>query len=114
TNNPALENLRNSLLKEPLSFFRALRDSLQTDNDTRPESLARLAQASFDLGFLTDEIGDKQDALTVYRDSLAIYQKLADTNPAATEFRSGLATSHHNLGSVLSETGKPAEAEAEY
>ena len=52
-NNPALESLRKTLLKEPLAFFKALRDRLQADRDTRPESLARLAQASFDLGDLT-------------------------------------------------------------
>ena len=41
-------------------------------------------------------------------------EKLADDNPAVTEFRSSLATSHNNLGSLLAQTGKPAEAEAEY
>ena len=35
-----------------------MRDRLQADRDTRPESLARLAQASFDLGELISEIGD--------------------------------------------------------
>ena len=109
-NNPALETLRKTLLKEPLAFFKALRDRLQADRDTRPESLARLAQASFDLGNLTDEIGDKQDALIAYRESLAIRQKLADANPAVTEFQSDLAASHNNIGILLSETGKPAEA----
>ena len=44
-----------------------------------------------------------------------LWQKLADDNPAVTEFRSGLADSHDfNLGILLSSTGKPAEAEAEY
>ena len=41
--NPELKNrreldaLRKALLKEPLEFFRALRDQLQSDRDTRPE-----------------------------------------------------------------------------
>ena len=56
-NTPALENLRKRLLKEPLAFFRDLRGQLQADHDTRPESLARLAEAGFDLGQLMDEIG---------------------------------------------------------
>ena len=43
-----------------------------------------------------------------------ICQKLADDNPAVTEFRSDLAASHVNLGILLSDTGKPAEAEAEF
>ena len=45
---------------------------------------------------------------------LAIRQKLADDNPAVTGFRSRLATSHINLGMLLSQTGKPSEAEAEF
>jgi serine/threonine protein kinase len=113
-NNPSLNDLRTRLLQEPLAFFRTLRDSLLTDHDTRPESLARLAQASFELGELTDQIGDKQDALTAFRASLEIYQGLADDNPAVTEFRSELARCHHKLGQILQETGKLLEAEAQY
>jgi hypothetical protein len=33
-NNPALEGLRKRLLKEPLAFFKDLRDRLQSDRDT--------------------------------------------------------------------------------
>ena len=36
-------------------------------------------------------------------------QKLADDNPAVTQFRYGLALYHTNLANQL--TGKPAEAE---
>jgi hypothetical protein len=80
-NSPRLEGLRKSLLKEPLTFFKDLRGRLQADNDTRPESLLRLAQASLDFGDLTKEIGDQQDALKAYRESLAIHQKLAEAHP---------------------------------
>ncbi len=38
-NNPALEELRKKLLKEPLAFFQSLREQLQADKDTRPEAL---------------------------------------------------------------------------
>jgi hypothetical protein len=62
-NDPALQDLRRRLLKEPLAFFRSLRERLQADNDTRTESLARLAEASFALGNLTYQIGDRQDAM---------------------------------------------------
>jgi serine/threonine protein kinase len=39
---------------------------------------------------------------------------LADDSPAVTDFRSGLADSHNNLGAVLADTGKRPEAEAEH
>ena len=76
-NNPALTKLRTTLLKEPQAFFTRLRDRLQTDKETTPDSLARLATASFSLGQLTDEIGDKRNALRAYEESLAIRERLA-------------------------------------
>ena len=66
-NNTELEDLRKRLLKEPLAFFKSLREQLQADNDTRPEALERLGNAAFELGKLTNEIGDKQDALQAFR-----------------------------------------------
>ena len=78
--------------------------------DTRPESLARLARASFALGKLTNEIGDKQDALIAYRESLAIFQKLADGSPQDTVLQGELATNLDNFGALLGDTGKTDEA----
>ncbi len=109
-NSPRLEGLRKSLLKEPLTFFKDLRDQLQADNDTRPESLLRLAQASIDLGDLTNEIGDQQDALKAYRESLAIHQKLAGAHPAIALYQLGLGNSYINIANVLRSTGELAAA----
>ncbi len=109
-NSEQLKSLRKELLKEPLAYFKSLRERLQADKDTRPESLARLANAAFDLGQLTDEIGDKQVAIAAYQEALAIRERLAREKPSVTEFQSDLASSHHNLGNLLSATGKPAEA----
>ncbi|MFI5454550.1 MAG: protein kinase [Isosphaerales bacterium] len=108
--NPSLSNLRATLLKEPQAFFKLLRDRLQADRETTPESLARLAAASFDLGNLTDEIGDKQDALRAHQESLAIRERLARENPSVTEFQRLLAWSHNNIGLLQKETGRLAEA----
>jgi serine/threonine-protein kinase len=109
---PELDELRKRLLKEPLAFFRTLRERLQADHDTRPESLARLAAAGFDLGNLSREIGDEQDAIAAYRESLAIQQKLADAHPAV--FQRDLAHGHNNLGLLLRATGRPAAARQEH
>lgn len=106
---PAFEALRKKLLKEPLAFFRDLRNSLRADSDTTPESLIRLAMASFDLGSLTYEIGDERDALIAYRESLAIRQRLVEANPAGTGFKADLADSHYGIGVLLSDS-KPGEA----
>ncbi len=63
---------------------------------------------------LLSETGKPAEAEAECRKALAIRQKLADDNPAVTEFRTRLAHSHYNLGDLLSKTGKPAEAEAEF
>ena len=106
---PALDGLRKRLLNEPLAFFKDLRGRLQSDRDTTPQSLARLAYASFDLGKLTGQIGDKQNALIAYREALPILQKLADANPADTEYQLDLAKSYNSIGLVLDEIGKTDE-----
>ena len=44
------------------------------------------------------QTGRPGEALESYRRALAIQQKLADDNPAVTDFRSSLAASHNNIG----------------
>jgi hypothetical protein len=48
-----------------------------------------------------------------HRKALAVFQKLPDNNPAATEFRGRQAACHNNLGMLVSNHGKPLKAEAD-
>jgi eukaryotic-like serine/threonine-protein kinase len=109
-NNPTLETLRKELLKEPLGFFESLRTSLQADGDTKPESLARLASAAFDLAHLSEQIGNKQDALAAYRESASIHQRLANADPSSSKPRRELAHTLYNMSILLRATGQQAEA----
>ncbi len=109
-NNPSLDALRKTLLKEPLTFFQDLRDRLQSDHDTRPESLARLAKATFELANLTYHIGDKGDALRTYREVLAIQQQLVHGNPLATVYAQDLASTYNNLAVLSIDTGHSDKA----
>ena len=113
-NNPTLAPLRAKLLKEPQAFFKLLRDRLQADRETTPDSLDRLAGATFALGYLTNEIGDKQDALRAHEEALAIRERLARESPSVTQFQSDLAQSHTAIGTLQRETGRPAEAMASH
>ncbi len=113
-NSPALEDLRKRLLKEPLGFFKSLRDRLQADHDAQPKSLERLAQAGLDLGGLNNEIGDKEDALHDCREALVIWEKLARENPSDAELQNDLAVCHNNIGGLEREIGRPAQAIAEH
>jgi serine/threonine protein kinase len=113
-NNPALESLRKTLLKEPLAFFRSLRASLQTDGDTKPESIVRLADAAHDYAHITEEIGDKEDSLRGHAESQAIWERLASDYPQNTEFQAGLAKIYFCQGKLQGDTGKLVEAKKSY
>jgi serine/threonine protein kinase/tetratricopeptide (TPR) repeat protein len=113
-NTPALDALRKRLLKEPLAFFKNLREQLEADNDTRPEALARLASAAFDLGNITNEIGDKRDAIRAYDSAREIQERLAREHPTVTAYGQELAMTYDNLGLLLRETGDPAGSRREH
>jgi serine/threonine-protein kinase len=113
-NEPGLASLRATLLKEPQTFFTRLRGRLQADRQTTPQSLARLAAANDYLGQLTNEIGDRQDALRAHEEALAIRQRLARRYPSNPDFQFALAESYHAIGFVQSEMGRPREARVAY
>ena len=113
-NRRELDSLRKTLLKEPLEFFGKLRDQLQADRDTRPEVMAKLASANFDLATTTRQIGGISDALRSYTESSGILERLARDNPAVTEYQSKLAKSLNAIGVRLHEMGHPRKALASY
>jgi tetratricopeptide (TPR) repeat protein len=109
-NNPALTELRARLLQEPQRFFRSLRAKLQSHPETMPDALARLAMANFELGSITYELGDKEDALQALEGSLAIRERLAREIPGLPQFASELAASLNFIGRVKTDLGRLPEA----
>jgi serine/threonine-protein kinase len=109
-NRPELEALRKALLKEPLEFFRTLRDQLQADRDTRPEALDRLSRAYFDLANITREIGSIPDAIRSYSEAIAILERLTRDHPSLTGYQSKLVKTHLNKGNLLGQRGDPTAA----
>ncbi len=57
------------------------------------------------------QTGRLKEAEAEYRTALAIREKLADDNPAVSEFRKQLQASHFNLANLLRQTGRLKEAE---
>ncbi|WP_152052889.1 serine/threonine-protein kinase [Tautonia marina] len=104
-NAPELDELRKTLLQEPMAFFKTLRDQLQADGDTRPEALERLANAAYELSEITNQIGDPRDAIVVMRDALALWKQLAADHPEVNDYQNDLATSHNNLALLLRAVG---------
>jgi tetratricopeptide (TPR) repeat protein len=109
-NRPELDALRKALLQEPLKFFRDLRDRLQTDRDTRPDALTKLADANFDLARTTAEIGSIPDEIRSYTEAMTIWERLAHDHPDVLEYQNDLAHSQTNVGLLLRNTGHAAEA----
>jgi serine/threonine protein kinase/Tfp pilus assembly protein PilF len=109
-NNPALESLRKKLLKEPLAFFKSLREQLQADKDTRPEVLASIAHAAHEYAHLSEEIGNIQDSLRVHVESLAIWQNLTREHATEPDYWAGLAAIENCRGNMLRKTGHPDQA----
>ncbi len=109
-NEPALAPLRARLLKEPQEFFKRLRDRLQIDKETSRDSLEHLRAASFELAQLTSDIGDGQDALRSYEESVAIGERLVRDYPTVTRFRSNLAHTYQIMGAKQSQMARVVDA----
>src|SRR5262249_10470404 len=65
---PEFDELRTKLLRSAREFYRRLEDLLQGQAD--PRSRAALGRAYFEVGYLTANIGSKEEALAVYRRAL--------------------------------------------
>jgi serine/threonine protein kinase/Tfp pilus assembly protein PilF len=109
-NRGELEALHKALLKEPMEFFRKLRDQLQADRDTRPDALAKLAGANLDLARTTREIGSADDALRSCAEAIAILERLVLENPTVRQFQNDLADAQYRLGYLQGDMGRPTEA----
>ena len=95
--------------KEQRDISTALESESPTD-----EVRANLARSYANIGVLLWRTGKLAEALDAQGKALAIREKLADANPAATQFQTDLAGSHNNIAILLSQTGKPAEALVAY
>ncbi len=113
-NRPELESLRKDLLKEPIRFFKELSDQLRSEKNTTPESLHSLAKGLVELAYLTDEIGDWEDAIGSYKQAIELRESLVKTAPSNTGFQDELAGSQNNLGALFHKTGKVREAQGCY
>src|SRR6516164_1211820 len=74
-----------------------------------------------DLAVSHEKVGDAQqaqgnqgEALTSYRESLAVADRLAKGEPANTAWQRDLAVSHEKMGQVLQAQGNVAEALRSY
>jgi serine/threonine-protein kinase len=101
--NAEFKELRTKLLKEAKGFYEDLEKLLAGQTDAK--SRKALAAAYFQLGELTDKIGDKKEALAVHRQALALRRELAAEEGADVEARLDVARSLRAVGLELYYTG---------
>ncbi len=109
-----LAPLRGKLLRAPLNFYRNLRDDIQASGDTRPKTIAALAEANFRLALLTGKIDSQANAIRSYDEATTLLGRLAAEHPDVVMFRTYLAQSYINLGELRRAAGLLDEARTSF
>lgn len=110
-NSPQLESLRNKLLREPIAFFKKLKEQIERDRNSDPDSIFRLSKVAVELGTLSDEIGDKNDAIVFFTENVRILRRLNETEQISHKFAVPFAESFIRLGALYRDTGQFLDAE---
>jgi serine/threonine-protein kinase len=105
-----LREVRRTLLAKALPFYEGFRVCRGDD----PDITAGLADAYFNVAYITEEIGSKRDALRAYEKARAIYQRLVERRPDVAEYQRELAGTCHNLGLLQVALGRRAAARRSY
>ena len=106
--NAEFKELRTKLLKEAAGFYADLEKLLAGKADAKSRKL--LADGYFQLGELTEKVGDQKEALAVQRKALALRRDLAAAPGADVETRLDVARSLKAVGNLLGSTGDTAGA----
>jgi tetratricopeptide (TPR) repeat protein/tRNA A-37 threonylcarbamoyl transferase component Bud32 len=108
--NENLRELRAKLLKQAGGFYADLEKLLAGKTDAKSRKL--LAEGYFQLGKLTEKIGDKKQALAVQRQALAMWRVLSGTPgaPRDATARLEVARTLRVMGILLGDTGDMAGA----
>jgi tetratricopeptide (TPR) repeat protein len=102
-----LHRLRRDLLASAVPYYE---DFVRQQSDD-PKLQAQRGRAYWRLAFIRHEMGENIQAATDYERMRSIFQQLADSYPNEFVYRHDLAAGIDNLGAVLSDLGKVAEAE---
>ncbi|QDV39255.1 serine/threonine-protein kinase [Tautonia plasticadhaerens] len=100
--------LRAKLLREAREFYRKLEGLLQGHADR--DSRLALGRAYLEVGELTKQLDSIEEAQTVLRRALVLFEALAREDPADAEPRRSLALGLRSLGEILTGVGRNADA----
>jgi serine/threonine-protein kinase len=105
-NTPELRTLRKKLFDAARDYYRAFLEQRKDD----PKLKRELADAHFNAGNISSEVGSRLDAVAEFQQALALYEELLRAEPKDTHLRSRTAGTCYNLGLMLSYTGQSKEA----
>jgi tetratricopeptide (TPR) repeat protein/tRNA A-37 threonylcarbamoyl transferase component Bud32 len=106
---PHSESLRHDLLTSSL----ALCEKLQAENPEKPELRWQVGRAQRQSADLQSLLGKTNEAAASYARSIATLDALV-AEKSSPKYARELAGAHNNLAALLVQTGRPADAEAEY
>jgi serine/threonine-protein kinase len=109
-NRPELAPLRKELLQAPREFYRLLIEGIQNNPESRPETLAKLAEALLGLVQITTLIDSEAQALQLDHKAVAVLDQLARDQPAVPNYRFALAKALATLATLEHRAGRSAES----
>jgi serine/threonine protein kinase/tetratricopeptide (TPR) repeat protein len=105
-----LEGLRKELLLAPREFYQKFIEQRRAD----PSLRAELGRAHMRLAFITDALGSKREAITLYQEALQIIEPLARAKPDEAALQRDLMRSYNSLALLYEDTGRLTETEKAY
>jgi tetratricopeptide (TPR) repeat protein len=91
-----------------------LREAIVRESEHAASNLLDLGRSYNNLNVTRIELGRLDDAESLFRRSLELYQELVKAHPSVNAYRSSVAHAHYNLGYVQRLMGRPGDAEAAY
>jgi serine/threonine protein kinase/tetratricopeptide (TPR) repeat protein len=104
---PRMEQIRRELLQKAAAFY----EGFLRERGDDPSVKWQTARTQKNLGDIQEMLGAYDQAEERYRAALALFVELRSTAPDDRRYGQDLAATQHNLGLLLSETGRTAEAE---
>jgi serine/threonine-protein kinase len=105
-----MRKVRKLLLEKALPFYQ----KFQVQQPDDPRLQAEMADNAFRVGYVNAELGQVQDAIASYQETLRIRTALVKAHPEVVEFQKDLASTHHRLGNVQRAAGRRSEALRSY
>ena len=103
---PGLEAYRAEVLRDMLAYYRAFVERGGGDPALRSD----LAEASFRVGLITMDLGDKRDALAALEHTRDLYEAVLRDRSADQDVRRRLAVCYDKIGAALGALGRTPEA----